>query len=514
MDMETNNKSFYLFENQVSPIFTELVSTLDFEVSSFETFAKLNKLIKSFLNKKYSSRLNWKTSDFIQAFEESCIWFYHWSKEWRAELMHLIMEKKKHHILVMKNILNAWLLDKFISPQDKATLLFYIDSNIVNAFNEIFFNREESVKDIEVSWGLYYGGYRDWQVIWYWAFLQKEHVNTEINVPENNVWHYINGIVWLIQQWITDETSWLAQEDFYLKSWLDESNLWITWSLENYNNVAFVDPEIDLVIKKSIPADMKQCSVEMSRLYFWDSYGMETCNIFEIEPFLGWGDVAFGSPLWRNFPNWLSSKNKYGTMIYFVSSAIYDSYDIYKPTIQKFVEDFPDHLKSEILVELKNKLVYHEMGHNLFVINPYHDKSNLEEMKAEFFYFVYLCDRVEKWAISYKSIVPIIYSFILNILKNFARYDKPQFYKYVLLNTHVYNLLKQTGILKYENNKLVLNFDVSCFKTFVEKWVATLHMIKDIYENQDLAGEKNYIELIEQENADEIKEIVSLLQKK
>ena len=485
---------------------------------NFDELGILIKEIEEYVNEEMEALLEWFDENFKNAFKENrfwAIWVYEDviknSKElseqqkdqiikWRRrKIRELIMLKQRYIRQIILSLLKKeGYFNSFLKEEEISDLINLIESGFLEIFDTIFIDWEEKIDKVtDKNFGkqVYYWGVLNWQIVSYAAFVSKkelEQVRKEF-LRFNNI-YFKRAFLWfidLILRWCVDYNRYIElEENNVIPSWKkrnDENNIKFLLPLENYYHQNFIDPEIEIHLIESTDNREKQQIENLSKKYFWSSYGMDKIDFYYTELILGSWRTSFAKVLWRSFPNNKNLSDKHWKIIYLIKSRnlkMVDKADEYLS--QLWLKIDKEIFKNIVFDEVK----YHEFGHSLFLDHKY--DSILEELKATLYYFLYIYNNFED--LTKKEIENLIYFVIYDFVRRIPSRDKPHSKPYWVLSGYIFKVLVDNNLIIVVNNELKLDINNEKFKEFLNTLKITLNRIKEIYELSSSVEAKRELE--------------------
>ena len=407
------------------------------------------------------------------------------SKE--QELVKLLFQKNAVYRQLLQKVIELWKLDKVLSWKDVEDISSVIRSWFFDLIDEMVLNWFISLKQQKAEelpkpkWtNPYYGGF-DRELKTLWVYTSKQ-VNLDFVKTINNshLKQFIVNFLKNINQ--LDNKKW--EEEVlvhYLDSWLDkDSKLAFDGMEESYvlENV-FIDPFVDLMIKQPNNKNQKPAA-DLAEKYFKEVQIMEQTYLFEALNLLSSGISAIERILWRNFPNSPELSKKYWKMIYSLTYRFPETIDENLPKVEKLLKQEFAGLRNDILKQYEDFVAFHEYGHNLFKSSNYN--SQLEEYKADLFYYLRLLDQKNNLTLTEKEAVVVMT--LMDLARRAQTIESAGAEKYVLWSLFKLRALEKSGLLVKENGKLKLENIEHNFGKFLSFLKEDLDFIKALYFNE------------------------------
>ena len=408
------------------------------------------------------------------------------SKE--QELVKLLFQKNAVYRQLLQKAIELWKLDDVLSWKDVEDISSVLRSWFFDLIDEMVLNwfislRQQKAQELpEPIWTVsYYAGFDKFQLKTLWAYTSKQ-VNLDFVKTINNS-HLKQFIVKFLENINhIDNKKW--EEEVlvhYLDSWLDkDSKLAFDGMEESYvlENV-FVDPFVDLMIKQPNNKNQKPAA-NLAEKYFKEVQIMEQTYLFEAVNLLSSGISAIERILWRNFPNSPELSKKYWKMIYSLTYRFPETIDENLSKVEKLLNQEFTGLRNDILKQYEDFVAFHEYGHNLFKSSNY--DSQLEEYKADLFYYLRLLDQKDNLTLTEKEAVVVMT--LMDLVRRAQTIDAAGSEKYVIGSLFKLRALERSGLLIKENGKLKLENIEHNFGKFLSFLKEDLDFIKALYFNE------------------------------
>lgn len=473
---------------------------LNFDINSFENFVDFQHILNEKINLYFEDKIKWKSDLFISTFLSSSIAtpyksFNNENLEEKKELLNLILEKRELYTKIFLNLLIKWKFDKIFTYEDKKTIEILIKSDFFKFIDNIYL--KESYKDF----GDYlkpnkqkYWIYKNWKSKSFSSWFYKDELEQIkqkiILIPNKNIKNYLLKFIELSNSWKIKYESYIELEKYALKTWDNESKLWLMWPLESYENPWFTDLEFSLVLKNKSNPDINKTYENLFEKNYKNSYNVNKIWIFEVEKILSSWCSSYMSVLWQAFPNDNESKENFWNKITIYSSHLNQIFKEKYDLLKKIVTNLDDLDEEKLFLYFHDFILSHEFSHSLFR-NWY--KSEFEETKASLWYLLKIADFYDWKEIPYEESKYIIVSIFIEIIRQMERDWLKAYKKYILFAKTILLSFKNIWIIKIENKKIFLDYDSEKCDFLLNNSKNMLNLIKTIYEDNDKDDESTHI---------------------
>lgn len=162
----------------------------------------------------------------------------------------------------------------------------------------------------------------------------------------------------------------------------------------------------------------------------------------------------------QSIPNRPDIKEKFGAKIYFDPIATAKREEKVKELAEKILADTQYIKTLNYLDTIIYHVAPHEFGHVIYPLKgadiPAKYQSSLEELRAERI----ALNTMNKYSSNdRKKLLQLIISFALSDLRRFADFNSSTLRPYITSAIDTYNIYEETGFMKVENEKLIINPD-------------------------------------------------------
>lgn len=477
----------------------EFLESLD-EVGDFSEFIEFKKKLNNKIMEFFAHKVENKPDEFQKALHQWNIDILSEDDPHKETAKQLVYQKNRIYNQLLYSALQKWIFNKLLTTKQIRDIQNIISSWILEYFDELFLNFEETAKQNIHSWNLpakpkqlYFGGVQDWEYVPYKNLIKNSRIDMNLieQINDENLRSYLAWIVKLLNSWVMSYDDWLVQEEKIMQWWKQEENpLWIIAPIEDYVLAErCIEPEVAFILK-DISLDTANTSfLELSRKFFGEGYQMEEVNLDFVEPVLEWWDATFSGFIWKAFPNDPNLAQKYWNAIIIKLDSMNNVLDNAQKAMHSFFGNDFEFDKKALRDELIKEVTYHEFWHSLFI--KWHPKSLMEELKATLFYFLKLYDENQVEVYNDDEIKKIVEFAVMDSIRNIQRMDNPTFQKYLILTKVILFYLFENNLLEWwDNDRLTINTDSKLFLNFLENLKKELDYIKYLYELDDQTREQ------------------------
>lgn len=488
-------------------------------VSSFWDFVNFQILLNDKINTFFEEEIKNESEDFKKAMIKSCTsntfkWFKSDDNKEIIRLSNIILRKKEIYLSYFLNSLETNKFEKILKAENIETLKIILKSGFIQEIDKIFLDRdshkitEYQKPEIQVYWFLN----KDLAEVSFahWNIEKFEKFREDFEkIPNENIRNYLINFIDFSLSGNTNYDDFIEIENYALKTWDNESELWFMNPLENYNLEWYTDLEFSFVLKDIANwLNKSKFYWDLFTKYFSNDYKTNEISVFNVEKFVSNWNSSFMMILGQAFPNDIKSKEKYGNKITIYNSNIRKSVEELAPITKNIISNIWDFDIEKSTNYNTQFTISHEFSHSLFK-NWY--SSKLEEAKASYWYIFELFDKYFEKEIPSEDIKYIIITSLIEIVK-FARRDWIESYEqYIIYAKMSLANLIDSKILEFENNQIKVDYNQEKTKQFLEFGIKTLDEFKEIYENKDKIREEKLICEIEKKIENEYKIILDKL---
>jgi len=493
-------------------------------VKNYWDFERIKKEINVFLTENFSHLLKEKTPDFILGFEQGNISKYKTSHDLeKVDLMELLILKNKFYIEILKNIVVFWKLDILFNAEQKGDLIHMIESWVFWFLDELYLEWYKQIYDKKNAWitseKLAYGWVKDGKIVPLKDLLEREIKidDSKLSQIQNtHIREYLLAFSYFIKNGITDYDTWVNAEIHEVKSWQERKEIfWIVAPMEEYMYPwVLVEPELIIFLKNAEKKVHFEDFYWLSERYFQDRFWMDSMTLDFVETLLQTGDAAFSWFIWKAFPNDRElSQREWNCIILKDTNMKNVVHNAEKGMKALLWEDFQlnfDALYNELIKEV----TYHEFWHSLFI--KWHPTSLLEEAKATLFYYLQVYSENQEFTYTRDDRKRIIEFTLMDSIRNLERMNETSAKKYVILTQMNLAYLFESGLVYWENAKLIINTtDEITFYTFLRGLKDMLFMIQELYALDEVSLQQAEIKILEKieryagENIQKMQEVLS-----
>ncbi len=477
----------------------EFLESLD-EVGDFSEFItfkrKLNDKIMEFFVQQTENR----SDEFQKALHQWNIDILSEDDPQKETVKKLLYQKNRIYNQLLHSALQKGIFNKLLTTKQIRDIQNLISSWILEYFDELFLNFEETAKQNIHSWNLpaepeqlNFGGVQNWEYVPYKYLVENSNINMEIieQIDDDNLRSYLVWIVDLLNNWIMSYDDWLEQEEKTMQWWKEKKNpLWVIAPIESYVLAKrCIQPELAFFLKDTSLDTDNTSFQQLSKKFFGEEYKMEDVILEFVEPVLEWWDSTFSGFIWKAFPNNSNIAQKYWNMIIIKLDSMNCVLDNAQKAMYSFFGKEFEFDRETLREELIKEVTYHEFWHSLFI--KWHSKSLMEELKATLFYFLKLYDENQVEVYNDDEIKKIVEFAVMDSIRNIQRMDNPTFQKYLISTKVILFYLFENNILEWwDDDRLTINTDSNLFLNFLGNLKKELDYIKYLYELDDQTREQ------------------------
>ena len=463
----------------------KIVKHLD-KCEGFDDFSRIRWELTSMVDKIFREHLEEYTDNVKKAFELWKFNWFKWTKEEEKQLESLLYQKNLLFDNLMLSYIEDWWLDDLLTWKDKEDIMMLLRSNINKFFNDLFLiwrktykptPEEESKMDTKL-YGAFIWGLDSSKT--YWELSKKE-----LKLPSlynKNIEEYLNWIKRLSWE-TTSYSSWVENQNYENVIWWDqESSLWVVWPQEAYTLwKKVIEPHLSFYLKNEFTEEKEQAS-SLAIKYFQNDYNVQDVKSFFVEPLLeiwamgfwkiAWESIPCDTELAENFKININTPSRFKSRTEQGFSKLTE-FIWYEANIENIVE------------ESKKFVVFHELGHSMFLENTKDNRTIFEELKADLFYFLKLLDEWEKDIFETRVIVEQI---IIDAIRTFSWIEshkielwKYEMEQYIIANAIELQTAFETWLISWRWNTLKINPERG--DVFLVKLLKIFTNVKDLYES-------------------------------